>query len=236
MKKSLLFILPFCIILSPSCDTLQSIADTVIEDTPLSTSDVAKGLKMALEIGVGEGSEKLSALNGYFESPYKILLPEETEKVINKLKVVPGFKDLESKLTERLNRAAEDAAKKAKPIFVDAITGMTFDDAMNILMGDKNAATSYLQDKTLQKLFNEFQPVILQSLEDVYAQQLWEEASTAYNKIPFINKVDTKLDKHVTDKALVGMFGMVEKEERKIRSDVSKRTTDLLKRVFAKQD
>ncbi len=218
-----------------SCKTLEEIVETVTEE-PLTTAEVAKGLKLALELGVGEGSEKLSLVDGYFKSPYKILLPEETEKVIDKLKIVPGFSDLEEKLTLRLNRAAEDAAKSAKPIFVDAIKGMTFDDAMNILMGDKDAATTYLHGRTYDALFSEFQPVILNSLEQVYAQQLWEEASTAYNKIPFVNKVDTKLDSHVTNKALVGMFGMVETEERAIRADVSKRTNDLLKKVFGAQD
>lgn len=233
--KKLLFLNALTLFFLVSCDTLQQVVDTVSEQ-PLTTAEVAKGLKQALEIGVGEGSEKLSALDGYFESPYKILLPEETEKVIDKLKIVPGFGDLEEKLTLRLNRAAEDAATKAKPIFVDAITEMTFDDAMNILLGEKDAATTYLQSKTVQKLTAEFQPIILNSLKEVYAQQLWEEASTAYNKIPFVNKVDTQLDQHVTAKALDGMFGMVESEERAIRSDISKRTNDLLKKVFAKQD
>jgi len=221
--------------LLPSCDTLQQIVDTA-SDTPLTTAEVARGLKQALEIGVSDGADKLSSLDGYFESPYKILLPEETQKVVDRLKVVPGFGDLEEKLTLRLNRAAEDAAKKAKPIFVDAITSMTFDDAMDILLGSNDAATNYLQRKTMNALVAEFQPVILNSLEEVYAQQLWSEASTAYNKIPFVNKVDTQLDRHVTDKALVGMFGMVEQKEQAIRTDVSERTNDLLRKVFAKQD
>ncbi len=233
--KRLIALSLLSLFLLPSCDTLQQIVDTA-SDQPLTTAEVARGLKQALEIGVSDGADKLSSLDGYFASPYKILLPEETEKVINRLKVVPGFGDLEEKLTLRLNRAAEDAAKKAKPIFVDAITSMTFDDAMDILLGSNDAATNYLQQRTMDKLFAEFQPVILNSLEEVYAQQLWSEASTAYNKIPFVSKVDTQLDRHVTDKALVGMFGMVEKKEQAIRSDVSERTNDLLRKVFAKQD
>lgn len=203
---------------------------------PLSNEEIGKGLKEALEVGVGKGADALALKDGYFKSSYKILIPEEAQQVISRLKTVPGFQNLESDLTERLNRAAEDAATRARPIFVSAIRQMTLQDATGILMGEKNAATQYLVRTTSQPLYDAFQPVILESLEKVNAVSLWESATKAYNQIPLVTRVNTRLDDHVTLKALDGMYGMIEKEERNIRDNPAARGTELLRKVFARQD
>lgn len=202
----------------------------------LTADQAGNGLKEALNIGVGEAVDFLSAENGYYESAYKILLPEEVQTVTSKLKAVPGFANVEQDLIEKLNRAAEDAATKAKPIFVKAITSMTFEDAMNILMGEKDAATRYLEKATFDQLFAEFLPVIQESLDKVNARQYWRDAVTAYNKIPFVKKTNPELDDYVTREGLGGMFSLVEKKELDIRENTSSRTTELLQKVFAKQD
>lgn len=216
--------------------TLDDLLGKAKKVVPLSEADAGNGLKEALEIGISKGADALSQTDGYFKSPYKILLPQEAQTVISRLKAVPGFQNLEADLTERLNRAAEDAARKAKPIFVNAIRQMTFKDAMNILMGEKNAATMYLDKTTRTPLYGEFQPVITESLEKVNAVSLWQSATTAYNKIPFVSKVDTRLDDYVTNRALDGLFARIAVEELDIRTNFSSRTSDLLKRVFARQD
>lgn len=202
----------------------------------LTQEEVGNGLKEALNNGIGEAVNFLSAKDGYFKSPYKILVPEEAQKVTDKLKAVPGFSNIEADLTERMNRAAEDAAVKAKPIFVDAIKSMTFQDAMNILTGNADAATRYLEKSTYQKLYSEFKPIIQASLDKVNAREYWSNAVTTYNKLPFVTKTNPELDDHVTKMALKGLFSLVEKKEQGIRTDVSQRNSDLLRKVFARQD
>jgi Protein of unknown function (DUF4197) len=202
----------------------------------LSQEEVGNGLKEALNIGLNEATQFLSAKDGYFKSPYKILLPEEAKKVVAKLKVVPAFANVEADLTERMNRAAEDAAQKAKPIFIAAIKKMSFADAMNILSGNPDAATRYLEKSTMSALYAEFKPIIQASLDKVNARSYWTSATTAYNKIPFVTKTNPELDDHVTKMALVGLFSLVEQKEKGIRSDSKLRTSDLLKKVFAQQD
>lgn len=223
-----------------ACDsqTLQTVLDSVgsITGVPLSQEEVGNGLKQALDIGITKGAQSLSKQNGYFKSPYKILLPPEIRKVTQKLKGVPGFSNLEQNLLEKINRGAEDAAKKAAPIFKTAITQMTFADAFDILKGNKNAATTYLNTKTNTKLYSEFNPVIVQSLDKFKARQIWSDASKVYNKIPFVDNVNTDLGDYVTKEALNGLFGMVAKKELDIRTNAASRTTDLLKKVFAAQD
>ena len=210
--------------------------DVLSGESSLSQEEAGNGLKEALNIGVSEAVSFLSAEDGYLGSSYKILVPEEAQNVVSKLKNVPGFGDVEQQLEEKMNRAAELAVAKAKPIFVDAITGLTFQDALNLLMGDKDAATRYLERTTSQSLTAAFLPIIQESLDEVNAREYWRSAVTAYNRIPFVQKTNPELDQHVTEMALVGLFGLVEVKERDIRENPALRTTELLQKVFGQQD
>jgi hypothetical protein len=212
-------------------------ADAVLSgNNPLSEDEIGKGLKEALNQGVDKAVTSLSAEDGYFASPWKILLPEEAQTIIQKVGMLPGFENVEQDLTERVNRAAELAATKAGPIFVDAIKGLTIKDAMNLLLGEKDAATRYLESSTSLPLANEFQPIIKNSLDEVNANEYWNKVVTAYNKIPFVKKTNPNLDQYVTERALNGLFGLVEVKETELRQNPALRNTDLLKRVFARQD
>jgi len=211
-------------------------AKKVLDGEGLSNDEIGMGLKEALNVGTDEAVDFLSAEDGFYKSIYKIALPEEAKQVVKKLSMVPGFGNLETDLVERMNRAAELAANKAKPIFVGAIKGLSFKDVTNILMGEQDAATRYLETSTQKQLYTEFQPVIAAALDEVNARSLWNDAVTAYNKLPFVKKTNPNLDDHVTNKALAGVFGLIEKKEEGIRTDVNQRSSDLLKKVFGKQD
>ena len=219
-----------------ACEQLQQAATTVLTQQVLSNEDIGNGLKSALEIGIGKGADVLSQKGGYFNSAFKIQLPPEARQITDRLKVVPGFNKVEDIVLEKINAGAEDAATKAKPIFVSAIKQMTFTDALNILMGDKNAATAFLKRTTYDQLYQAFSPVIVQSLDKFDARKYWGDAVNTYNKIPLIKKVNPSLDDYVTREALNGLFTMVEQKELSIRSNKAERVTDLLQKVFAKQD
>lgn len=244
MKNNTFFTLSFGLILSfllafPSDshaqlkDLLKKAKATV---APSDDGEVGLGLKEALKFGVNEAVEKLSADKGYLNSEYKILIPTEAQTIIATVKKVPGFQDVETQLIEKMNKAAELAAKKATPIFVDAITSLTISDAMNILLGEKDAATRYLETETRTQLYNAFLPVIREALDEVNAREYWRTVVSAYNNIPFVKKANPELDDHVNTKALNGLFSLIQVKEAKIREDQSQRTTDLLRKVFAKQD
>lgn len=198
--------------------------------------NVAGGLKEALETGVNDAVATLAQENGYYSSPYKVLIPEDARKVVSTVSKVPGFQNIESDLIDKMNEAAELAAKKAGPIFVNTIRQMSIKDATDILMGKEDAATRYLERSSRDALYAEFMPVIQAALDEVDARSLWKSAVGAYNKIPFQKKLNPELDDHVNGKALDGMFSIIEKKEERIRGDKSLRTTELLREVFAKQD
>jgi len=234
-KFSFLLILSISLIACDPAD-LQRALDTLGESTVLSDQDVSLGLKEALNNGVSSGVDYLSAKDGFYKSAYKILLPEEAQMVIDKLKIIPGFDQVEDEINRRVNQAAENAVTKAQPIFVQAVRKMTFKDVWNILMGEQNAATTYLHKNTYSQLFNEFEPVVVNSLNQFGALDYWTELVTKYNALPFVKDVNPKLEDHITNKALDGLFDLIEKKELGIRTDIKERPTDLLRRVFAKQD
>lgn len=224
----------FAIMFFSSCDTLKEVAEGVLSEP--TSAEIGKGLREALSKGAVDASDVLSMPDGYLKSVYKILLPEEARKVTDRLKNVPGFSNLETQLIERINRGAEDAAKEAAPIFLDAIRQMTIRDATNILMGADNAATEYLKQTTSTMLYARFNPKITASLDKIGANALWKKAIDAYNTLPMVNKINNDLSDYVTQEALKGLFGKVAEEEKDIRHNKLARTTEVLKKVFAKQD
>ncbi|MEO9570788.1 MAG: DUF4197 domain-containing protein [Polaribacter sp.] len=218
------------------CAELQKVVNQVTESGVLSNEQIGNGLKQALDNGIKNQVSKLTSTDGFYKNDLvKILLPEELQAVDKGLRKI-GLGNLADEGIKVLNRAAEDAVKTATPIFVDAVKDMTFTDAKNILLGDQNAATTYLQGKTTENLTASFSPVISNSFSKVGADKVWNNLINKYNSIPFVKKVNPDLTQYVTNQALKGVFTMIEVEEKGIREKVGLRDTALLKQVFALQD
>jgi len=201
----------------------------------LTSSDIASGLKEALRVGVTNGSAQASKVDGYFKNPLlKIAFPPEAQNIANKLRQI-GFSKQVDQFELSMNRAAEDAAKKAAPVFVKAITSMSIQDAVGILQGSDDAATQYLRRTSGQQLVTEFTPIIDSTLKKNNATRYYSDLVNTYNKIPFVKKENPNLTEYATNKAVDGLFILVAQEEKKIRENPAARVTDLLKRVFSKQ-
>ncbi len=232
IKKIVLALLVFQ---NVSCSELQQVINQ-LPNGGITNDQIAGGLKEALNNGISKRGTLLGAEDGFFKNELvRILLPEELQKVDNTLRKV-GLSKLADEGLKVLNRAAEDAVGEAIPIFVDAIKGMTFNDAKNILLGEKNSATTYLQTATSEALYQKFSPIINTSFKKVGADKIWENLIGKYNKLPLTKNVNPDLTDYVTGEALKGVFAVVEDEEREIRAHIASRTSDLLKRVFALQD
>ncbi len=220
-----------------ACAELQQVVDSIPQSGGvLSNTDIAAGLRQALDLGIDKQVTKLTQTDGFFKNDLvKILLPEELRKVDKGLRDI-GLGNLADEGLKVLNRAAEDAVKEATPIFVTAVKNITFDDAKNILLGNDDAATQYLTSKTQTELYTKFQPVINNSFSKVGADQIWSNLINKYNAIPFTSNVNPDLTDYVTQEALKGVYTMIALEEKEIRNKVSSRSTDLLMKVFALQD
>jgi hypothetical protein len=200
----------------------------------LSESRAADGLKEALRVGTDQAVLRTGKKDGYFANKLiKILLPESIQNVESGLRLA-GFGPQVDEFVLSMNRAAEQAAPKAKEIFIGAITSMTIDDAHKILNGGDTAATDFFKRKTSKTLYKEFRPVIDNTMNKVGTVQKYNEVLGGVNKLPFMQSASLDVGDYVTDKALDGLFLIVAEEERDIRKNPAARVTDLLKDVFGR--
>jgi hypothetical protein len=201
-----------------------------------SNLDIGTALKQALEQATSKSSDQLSAVDGFFgNAAIKILFPPEAQKAEKTLRSL-GLNDLCDNVILSLNRAAEGAAKEAKPIFIGAIKQMTLDDVKNILLGDSSSATQYFKRTTTLQLTAKFKPVIQVSLDKAGASKYYNTAATTFNKVPFVHKINPDISDYVTQKAIDGLFFQIAKEELNIRQNLSARSTPLMKTVFSFAD
>jgi hypothetical protein len=233
MKKILLL---FLLLQFAACGELQQVVNQLPQGTSTENLDIAAGLREALDLGIDKQVSLLTKEDGFMKNELvKILLPEELKKVDKTLRDI-GLSSLADEGLKVLNRAAEDAVGEATPIFVSAVKEISFNDAKAILLGKDDAATQYLTSATQTALYAKFNPVIKSSFEKVGADQIWSNLISKYNSIPLTQNVNPDLTDYVTKEALKGVYTMIAVEEKEIRTKVSSRTTDLLRKVFVLQD
>lgn len=238
MKKFLGIFLVSILLFGCTAQQIQNTVSAVLGSstgTP-TEQEAGQGLKEALSIGITKGMGLLSQKDGFLGNDLvKIPWPSEAEKVKTAMLNLGMQKQVDN-VTTSLNRAAEKASGVAIDVFIDVIKQMTVKDALNIITGGKGAGTAYLKKAATPILTEKFRPIIDNSLGQVNATKYWTDATSIYNKIPFVKQVNTDLTGFVTEKALDGVFKMVEKEENKIRENPLARTSDLLKKVFGFAD
>ena len=199
----------------------------------ITENEAGQGIKEALAQGVTNAVLNLNKTDGFFGSDiYKMLLPPDAKKLETTLRKM-GMNAQVDRAILAINRGAEDAVAFAKPIFIDAIKEMTLTDALNIVKGNKDAATQYFKQRTTEKLIAAFKPSVQSSLDKVDATKYYGDIVTTYNKLPTtFNKVNPDLTSFVVAKAVDALFDQVAKEEANIRANPAARATDILKKVF----
>jgi len=206
--------------------------DKSSEKSGLTVEEIGAGLKDALRVGSENVVSRLGRADGFYaDSTVHIPLPKQLDTVKSVLDKV-GMSGLLKDLELKLNRAAEVATPKAKKLFSQAITEMSFEDVKKIYKGPEDAATQYFRSKMSPSLAKEMQPVVNKSLSEVGAVQAYDSVMKEYRSVPFVPDVKTDLTDHVVAKGMDGIFYYMAKEEAAIRQNPAKRTTDLLKRVF----
>jgi hypothetical protein len=246
MKKNILFsllgatLLIGCTEVGKVLDTANSVVGTTgTQEKKLTNDQVIQGLKEALSVGTNNSSASASKLDGFNKNPLiHIPFPPDAIKVKEKVEAL-GMKGQVDKFVETMNRGAEESAKEAAPIFLNAITTMSIADGFNILNGTDSAATTYLRDKTSDALYSAFKPKVQNALKTVKLTEYWNPIITKYNTVTAMaggEKVNPDLDDYVTKGAMKGLFRLISDEEKKIRKDPMARVSDILKTVFGSLD
>jgi hypothetical protein len=225
MKKNILSILLAGTFVTTALSTLSSFTiqpKTVAVNPLLSKEEIIQGLKDALNISIEKSVKQSSALDGFWKNTsIKLPFPEDAKKVKDaalKLKMKGAVERFE--LT--LNRAAEEATKKALPIFLNAIKNMQITDGLAILNGGNGSATRFLQNNTTNELKTAFRPEVDKAIQTVELTKYWEPLATNYNKVNLFTggkSINPDLNAYVTERAISGLFKLVEIEENKIRKD-----------------
>ena len=250
MKTLKSAILILAITLAGCAEMMQIAQQTLQTDTPLTQTEIIAGLKEALATGTNKSASILGATDGYYKDEFvKILLPPEADIIVENVGKIPGGEKLIEDVLLHINRAAEDAAKEAAPIFLNSIKSMTITDAIGILKGEDNAATEYLHKTTSDDLFNLYRPKIKASVEKelvggISTKESWDTligkwnqvAGTFAGQLAGLKTVDTQLEDYLTQKALDGLFLKIAEEEKNIRKNPGARVTALLKKVFGSLD
>lgn len=238
-----IFILPFVLQAQTLKDKLKKTKDSLENKTKqvlgnsgsgnkLTNDEVIRGLKEALTVGTNSSAAIASKADGFYKNP-RIFIPWPEEAKDMKARLLKmGFEKKIAEFETSLNRAAEEAAKKAAPVFTNAIVNMSVQDGFAILKGADTAATNYLRKTTYTPLEEQFLPIVKEAINTVKVTSYWNPLVTTYNKLPGVKKQNPDLDKYVTNKAINGLMILIADEEIKIRKDPKARVTDLLKKVF----
>ena len=228
--------IPMIICLS-SCDVFKSIAQVAsAEQTSLSQDEIRRGLREALHVSTDTSVHQASAVNGFLgNAAIKIVVPSEAQRVIDKTRNIPVVNNAVARAMENfeesMNRAAEDAAGEAKEVFKEVIQNITFQDVVQILKGEDNAATQFLENNARQSLYDRFYPIVDNSMSKKNVDQTWSHVTGLYNQ-HVGGEIETDLNAYITNKALDGLFYLIAEEEAKIRKDPMHRVTEILQKVF----
>lgn len=223
-----------------SCSGLEDLNSILEQPLPgdsagLTNAEVISGLKAALKQGAEKSVELAAVTDGFYKNEaLYIPFPEEAEKV-KQTALDIGFDSQVERFERTLNRAAEEAAKEAAPIFIDAITSMSIQDGFDILNGGPHAATTYLRNKTTAQLRQKFSPKVQAAIEKVELTKYWEPLMNKYNTVNILTggeDINPDLNAYVTERAIDGLFVHVAAEEQRIRENPEARATDILRKVF----
>ena len=225
-----------------SCSIIEEASTTILNPTnnspskiDLTNEEVISGLKEALNVGIKNAVNLSSVTDGFLKNDViRLPFPPDAIKVREKA-INFGLSKQVTTFEETLNRAAEEATKKALPIFVDAIKNMSVSDGFSILKGGDGAATKFLKSQTSNQLVIAFAPVVKEATTKVQLTAYWNPIITRYNSAMTLSggqKLDPDLDAYITQKAIDGLFYLVEVEENKIRKDPLARVSDILVKVF----
>ena len=245
ISRTIALLFPF--LLFSSCEVLQGVLGD-LSSGGLSSTEIVQGLKAALEKGAKYAASNASQKDGFLDNKVvdiRIPLPDKLQRVEKNIRKIPLVGDrVVDNFVTAINRGAEEAAKKAAPIFVDAITSMSVNDGVGILKGSDDAATNYLKRSTSTQLTNAFKPVIKRALDQTKATDYYnalKKAISNFNRTPLVSKINVNinelpvLEDYATEKALEGLFTLVAREEKKIRDDPFGQSEQIIRKVFGSQ-
>lgn len=222
------FLFLFALTVFVSCSNTHHAASRTVTE-----ADAAQGIREMLDEGVRRGVALLSKTDGFSSQPaYRLGLPDEARTIESSLRQI-GMGSLVDKVMMQVNRAAEDAVVGARPLFTQAIHDLSFTDALGLVQGAQDAATSYLKQRSETQIRAAFAPIVKSSLDKFNAMKFFNDMIGTYNGFPSTStKLNPDLAAYVTNKTINSLFDQIAREEADVRTRASARSTPMMKRVF----
>ena len=200
----------------------------------VTSADAATGIRAALERGAASAVELLGRPGGFLDNPkVRIPLPPALEQAAGMLKLI-GQQHRVDELITAMNRAAEAAVPEAKALLVQAARSMTVEDALAIVRGGDTSVTDFFASRTRQPLTQRFLPIVTRATEKVSLAHSYNELVGKAGAMGLVRAEDANLERHVTAKAVDGLYLMIGEEERRIRQDPVATGSAILQKVFGR--
>jgi hypothetical protein len=198
----------------------------------LTQGDASQGIKEALSLASLNATTRLAQPDGFWgNARVRIPLPGllgQSQRTLSGF----GMSAPLDQLQESLNRAAESAMPQAATLFTNAVRTITIADAIDIVRGGEESATQYLRGRTETRLTSLLKPPMTRALTESGAFTLMRSALREVGLASMTTDLRREVIDFSTTKALEGCFYFIAEEERAIRRDPWRRTTDILRRVF----
>lgn len=202
----------------------------------LTESEMAAGLRQALEKGIRNAVDSLGRQNGFMgNSEVRIPMPDKLKTVEKAVRAV-GQGELADEFILSMNRAGEKAVPETLDILTSAAGNMTLEDARSILNGPEDAATRYFERTSREDLARRIEPIVAESTKRVGATARYKDLTARAAPLSGLTGGQDllDLDRYVTGKSLDGLFLLMAREEKRIRENPAARTTELLQKVFSR--
>ncbi len=195
-------------------------------------TDMTTGLKDSLQQGALAAVSKLGQENGFFSNAkVKIPLPKAMQNAEKMMRAF-GMKKQADDLVLSMNRAAEAAVPEAKELFVGAVKSMSVQDVKGVFSGGDDSATQYFRKSTEEPLRGKFLPIVVKAIEKIGLAQKYNAVAGKMSKLGLVKENESNVENYVTQKALDGLFVMMADEEKAMRANPVKASTDIAKKIF----
>ena len=189
-------------------------------------SKLAAGIKEALITGTDRASTQLSQTGAF-----NLKLPAAAQPVADTLRQF-GFGSYVDKVETAMNRGAEQAVAEAAPVFKQAITSMSVNDALGIIRGGDTAATAYFRGETESSLRQRYQPIVEDNLKRTGFYDQYKSLLAVYDKLPLTNKPSMNLESYVIDNSMDELYTRIGEQESLIRQNPMQQGSALIGAVF----
>lgn len=202
----------------------------------LTQTEMAGGLRQALEQGIRNAVSSLGQKDGFMGNPaVRIPMPEKLEAVESMARSI-GQDQLADEFILSMNRAGEQAVPETLEVLTGAVQNMTLEEARSILQGPEDAATRHFERTSRPELAERIRPIVEQATSSAGVTSRYKSLVGTAAPLTSLTggRADLDLDSYVTDRTLDGVFLLMAREEKRIRENPAARTTELLQKVFSR--